>query len=43
MRLIGRAHVLLHNQGVIRIQTDIRVGSRYASANLDIESLENQN
>ena len=26
--LIGQAHQLLHSQGVVRIQTDIRVGSR---------------
>ena len=29
MRLIGQAHVMLHEKGVVRIQTDIRVGSRY--------------
>ncbi|KAL9060501.1 MAG: hypothetical protein Q9206_001005 [Seirophora lacunosa] len=28
MRLIGQAHVMLHRKGVLRIQTDIRVGSR---------------
>jgi len=28
MRIIGQAHGLLHGQGVARIQTDIRVGSR---------------
>lgn len=28
MRLIGQAHVLLHQKGVLRVQTDIRVGSR---------------
>lgn len=28
MRLIGQAHVMLHDQGIVRIQTDIRVGSR---------------
>ncbi|KAL9014335.1 MAG: hypothetical protein Q9173_001005 [Seirophora scorigena] len=28
MRLIGQAHVMLHKKGVLRIQTDIRVGSR---------------
>ncbi|KAL8793181.1 MAG: hypothetical protein Q9195_004211 [Heterodermia aff. obscurata] len=28
MRLIGQAHVMLHHQGIVRIQTDIRVGSR---------------
>ncbi|KAL8653884.1 MAG: hypothetical protein Q9210_001835 [Variospora velana] len=28
MRLIGQAHVMLHKKGVMRIQTDIRVGSR---------------
>lgn len=30
MRLIGQAHVMLHQKGVLRIQTDIRVGSRLA-------------
>lgn len=29
MRLIGQAHTMLHEQGIVRIQTDIRVGSRY--------------
>ena len=28
MRLIGQAHTLLHEKGVVRIQSDIRVGSR---------------
>ena len=28
MRLIGQAHVMLHEKGIVRIQTDIRVGSR---------------
>lgn len=28
MTLIGQAHTLLHEKGVVRIQTDIRVGSR---------------
>lgn len=28
MRLIGQAHTLLHQQGVVRIQSDIRIGSR---------------
>ncbi|KAF6225235.1 hypothetical protein HO133_010432 [Letharia lupina] len=28
MRLIGQAHFMLHQKGVVRIQTDIRVGSR---------------
>ncbi|KAI4265818.1 MAG: hypothetical protein L6R35_007028 [Caloplaca aegaea] len=31
MRLIGQAHVMLHKKGVVRIQTDIRVGSRCGS------------
>lgn len=26
--IIGQAHQLLHDQGVVRIQTDIRIGSR---------------
>jgi uncharacterized protein YqgV (UPF0045/DUF77 family) len=29
MRLIGQAHTLVHQNGVLRIQSDIRVGSRY--------------
>ena len=29
MRVIGQAHCMLHEKGIIRIQTDIRVGSRY--------------
>ena len=28
MRAIGQAHALVHRQGALRIQTDIRVGSR---------------
>jgi len=28
MRVIGQAHTLLHANGVVRIQSDIRVGSR---------------
>lgn len=28
MKVIGQAHVMLHEKGVVRIQTDIRVGSR---------------
>jgi len=28
MNLIGRCHTLLHKKGIVRIQTDIRVGSR---------------
>ena len=28
MTLIGRAHGMLHERGVVRIQSDIRVGSR---------------
>ncbi|CAD6569983.1 MAG: hypothetical protein ASARMPRED_003345 [Alectoria sarmentosa] len=28
MRLIGQAHFMLHKKGIVRIQTDIRVGSR---------------
>ena len=29
MRVIGQAHCMLHEKGIVRIQTDIRVGSRY--------------
>lgn len=28
METIGKAHTLLHQKGVVRIQSDIRVGSR---------------
>jgi uncharacterized protein YqgV (UPF0045/DUF77 family) len=28
MHIIGQAHSMLHANGVVRIQTDIRVGSR---------------
>jgi uncharacterized protein (TIGR00106 family) len=28
MQLIGQCHVMLHQKGVVRIQSDIRVGSR---------------
>ena len=28
MTLIGQAHTILHEKGIVRIQTDIRVGSR---------------
>jgi uncharacterized protein (TIGR00106 family) len=28
MTVIGQAHSLLHSQGIVRIQTDIRIGSR---------------
>ncbi|KAF3394246.1 hypothetical protein F1880_005437 [Penicillium rolfsii] len=27
-KVIGQAHTMLHQQGIVRIQTDIRVGSR---------------
>ncbi|KAK6354790.1 hypothetical protein TWF696_003924 [Orbilia brochopaga] len=27
-KVMGQAHTMLHNQGVVRIQTDIRIGSR---------------
>ena len=29
MHVIGQAHTLLHEKEIVRIQTDIRVGSRY--------------
>ncbi|KAK5275787.1 UPF0045 protein M15, partial [Cryomyces antarcticus] len=28
MRVIGQAHTMLHRNGVVRIQSDIRVGTR---------------
>jgi hypothetical protein len=30
MAVIGKAHQMLHDKGIPRIQTDIRVGTRYA-------------
>jgi hypothetical protein len=30
MRLIGQAHTLVHQNGVVRVQTDIRAGTRFA-------------
>jgi len=35
MKVIGQAHCMLHEQGIVRIQTDIRVGSRYGTLKLD--------
>ena len=31
MKVIGQAHCMLHEKGIVRIQTDIRVGSRYVT------------
>ena len=28
-KLIGQAHTLVHQNGVVRVQTDIRIGTRY--------------
>ena len=28
MKVIGQAHSMLHEKGIVRIQSDIRVGSR---------------
>ena len=28
MKVIGQAHVMLHRKGIVRIQSDIRVGTR---------------
>lgn len=28
MRILGQCHTLLHTNGVVRIQSDIRVGTR---------------
>lgn len=39
MDLIGEAHVMLHEKGIPRIHTDIRVGSRYGSLSWDIYAL----
>lgn len=40
MRLIGQAHFMLHRKGIVRIQTDIRVGSRYDTLDKALESYE---
>ena len=37
-RLIGQAHFMLHKKGIVRIQTDIRIGSRYGGPELSIVS-----
>lgn len=29
MKVIGQAHAVLHEKGVLRVQSDIRVGTRY--------------
>ena len=29
MHIVGQAHTMLHEKGIVRVQTDIRVGSRY--------------
>jgi uncharacterized protein YqgV (UPF0045/DUF77 family) len=29
MKLIGQAHTLVHQNGVLRVQTDIRAGTRW--------------
>lgn len=29
MALIGKAHTVVHARGVVRVQTDVRVGTRY--------------
>lgn len=28
MRVIGQAHAVLHQKGIVRIQSDIRIGTR---------------
>ena len=40
MRIIGQAHFMLHKKGIVRIQTDIRVGSRYDNPKKVLESYE---
>ena len=35
MNVIGQAHSMLHEKGIVRIQTDIRVGSRYVIVKVD--------
>jgi uncharacterized protein (TIGR00106 family) len=36
MKLIGQAHTMLHEKGIVRIQTDIRVGTRYAQSSTEL-------
>lgn len=35
MKIIGQAHTMLHEKGTVRIQTDIRVGSRLVLVFID--------
>ncbi|PVH73827.1 cell wall biogenesis protein-like protein Ecm15 [Cadophora sp. DSE1049] len=35
MRLIGQAHTLVHQNGVLRVQTDIRAGTRLTYCRTD--------
>lgn len=34
MRVIGQAHTLVHQGGVLRVQTDIRAGTRWVFTSL---------
>ena len=43
MGVIGQAHTMLHEKGVVRIQTDIRVGSRLVPLFLDVFALLRRN
>lgn len=34
MRVIGQAHTVVHQRGVLRVQSSMRVGTRYAQLHL---------
>lgn len=38
MRLIGQAHTVVHQNGVVRVQTDIRAGTRFVTQFLPLLS-----
>ncbi|KAM3073708.1 UPF0045 protein M15, variant 2 [Clarireedia jacksonii] len=40
MRLIGQAHTLVHQNGVLRVQTDIRAGTRTDKSQTFSEKVE---
>lgn len=43
MRVIGQAHSVVHSKGVVRVQSSMRVGTRYVATNLLSPSTYSQN
>ena len=39
MKVIGQAHTLVHQGGVLRVQTDIRAGTRYSIPHIPLRCL----